>query len=129
MYRGAVRSAIHGKRGQAFLREMLAALDAMPEKRLIAHDLVAEPPAFMPPGVTPMVCAIGAVGVARGVNMTDIDPEDRDLVADTFGIARALAAEIVYENDESYWSYNETPERRWQRMRQWVAAQLREPSV
>lgn len=35
-YRGQVASAIRGKRGQAFLRDLLAALDAMPEKRLIA---------------------------------------------------------------------------------------------
>jgi hypothetical protein len=29
-WRGAVASAIRGKRGQAFLRELLVALDAMP---------------------------------------------------------------------------------------------------
>jgi len=29
-WRGAVKSAIRGKRGQAFLKEMLAALDALP---------------------------------------------------------------------------------------------------
>ena len=40
LWRGAVESAIRGKRGQAFLREMLVALDAMPEKRLIAGELV-----------------------------------------------------------------------------------------
>lgn len=39
-WRGAAKSAIRGKRGQAFLRELLAALDAMPEKRLIARELV-----------------------------------------------------------------------------------------
>ena len=38
-WRGAVASAIRGKRGQAFLREMLDALDALPEPKLIAHDL------------------------------------------------------------------------------------------
>lgn len=34
MWRGQVASAIRGKRGQAFLRELVEALDAMPEKRL-----------------------------------------------------------------------------------------------
>jgi hypothetical protein len=33
-WRGAVTSAIRGKRGQAFLREMLDALDALPVKRI-----------------------------------------------------------------------------------------------
>lgn len=39
MWRGAVKRAIRGKRGQAFLREMLTALDALPEPRLIAEKL------------------------------------------------------------------------------------------
>jgi hypothetical protein len=38
-WRGAVASAIRGGRGQAFLREMLAAMDAMPVKRLVANEL------------------------------------------------------------------------------------------
>lgn len=42
-WRGAVTSATRGARGQAFFREMLAALDAMPEKKLIADDLEAMP--------------------------------------------------------------------------------------
>ena len=41
-WRGRVASAIRGRRGQAFLREMRAALDAMPDKRLIATALVDE---------------------------------------------------------------------------------------
>jgi hypothetical protein len=39
-WRGAVESAIRGKRGQAFLKELLAALDALPEKKLVANELV-----------------------------------------------------------------------------------------
>lgn len=39
MWRGQVASAIRGRRGQALLREMLAAMDAMPVKRLIANSL------------------------------------------------------------------------------------------
>lgn len=33
VWRGAVKSAIRGKRGQAFLKELAAAMDAMPDKR------------------------------------------------------------------------------------------------
>ena len=51
-WRGAVASAIRGQRGQAFLREMLSALDAMPEKRLISEELERDGE----------VCAMGAVG-------------------------------------------------------------------
>ena len=114
-WRGAVASAIRGKRGQAFLREMIAALDAMPEKRLIVDALETE---------TGDVCAIGAVGKARGIDMAGVDPEDREAVAKLFGIAEAMAAEIVYENDE--WGGHNSPENRWQRMRAW-AADLIEP--
>lgn len=112
-WRGAVNSAIKGKRGQQFLREMLAAMDALPERKLIAHRLEADG----------AVCAIGTVGKARGLDMSNIDPEDREVVADAFGVSPALAAEITYMNDEWSWS-TETPEARFERMRKWVADQI-----
>jgi methionyl-tRNA synthetase len=37
-----VQRAASGQRGQAFLREMLAAMDAMPDKKLIADELATE---------------------------------------------------------------------------------------
>jgi hypothetical protein len=113
-WRGAVNSAIRGKRGQAFLQEMLAALDAMPEKSLIENDLQTE---------TGEVCAMGAVGLKRGIDMSKVDPEDREQVAEAFGISQAMAAEIAYENDESW---GETPEKRWTRMRKWVVAHIKD---
>lgn len=122
LYRGAVDRAIAGRRGQAFLREMAVALDAMPEKVLIADDIVnAEGDA----------CAIGVVALARGMDVNGVDPEDSDQVARRFGIARALACEIAYANDEcgdrlhdGKWLY-ETPAERWTRMRKWVDENLR----
>lgn len=42
-YAGALKSAVRGKKGQAFLRELLAALDAMPVKRLIREHRVMTP--------------------------------------------------------------------------------------
>lgn len=110
-WRGAVASAIHGKRGQAFLKELLSALDAMPEKRLIKGDLEHEGE----------VCTLGCIGRSRGIDMSQIDPYDRDQVASKFGIATALACEIMYENDE--WRH-EAPEQRWQRMRAWVVEHI-----
>jgi hypothetical protein len=141
-WRAAVRSAMQGKRGQAFLKEALAVLDAMPDKRLIAGELVIDgnqqrycdlPDIVvggdelvdrrgnpMPMGA---VCLLGAVGKARGLEMSKLDPHDIDTVAPTFGIADAMAREIVYWNDEG--DYDETPEHRWQRMRDWIAKQIR----
>lgn len=114
-WRGAVASAIRGKRGQAFLKEMLAALDALPEKRLIAHELEAHG----------AVCALGAVGKARGLDMSKIDPDDRETVAFKFGIAPALAAEIVFENDGDFDWKEISPEVRFERMRSWVLSQIK----
>ncbi len=123
-WRGAVKSAIRGKRGQAFLKEMLAALDALPEPKLIAHELEQNG----------AVCALGSVGVARGINMDHLDPEDRETVAAAFAIPHAMACEIFHENDEAewftywndcYWTTRETPDERFTRMRKWVVRQIR----
>lgn len=116
-WRGAVTSAIKGRRGQSFLRDLISALDAMPEKGLIAHELQEDGE----------VCALGALGLRRGLNLEAVDPEDADGVADLFGIAPALAREIVYENDEGAWS-SESAEDRWKRMRAWAVSQLLEAS-
>lgn len=67
LYRGTVQRAIRGKRGQAFLRELAAAMDSMPVKELIANELVA------PNG---QVCAIGAVCQARGLDVSKLDYND-----------------------------------------------------
>jgi hypothetical protein len=114
-WRGAVKSAISGGRGQAFFRDLVAALDALPEKKLIARDLVAD---------DGCVCALGAVGKARSIDMSDVDPEDSDTVAGIFGIADALAREVVYTNDECG-PYQETPEARFERVRRWAVRQLK----
>lgn len=115
-WRGAVNSAMRGKRGQAFLKELLAALDSMPEKKLIADQLEAEG----------SFCTLGALGNARGLDMENIDPHDSERASTEFNIAEAMAREIVYMNDEGFdWSWPPiTPEQRWQKMRNWVADQI-----
>lgn len=121
-YAGALRKTVNGKGGQAFLCEMLTALDAMPDKRLINHALQA--PSFIPPEFTEgQHCAIGAVGARRGVNMSIIDPDQYALVAKTFGISETLAREIAFQNDEAG-GYSENADRRWQRMREWAARRI-----
>jgi hypothetical protein len=113
-WRGAVKSAIRGQRGQAFLREMLAALDALPGKRLIAEELETDGE----------VCALGAVGRARGIDMSNIDPEDYAAVSSTFGIPDALAREIMNVSDEYLWWKDATPEKRFDCVRNWVVRKL-----
>jgi hypothetical protein len=127
-WRGMVASATRGKRGQKLLVDLLAALDAMPEKALVAHELETK---------DGEVCALGALGKARGIDMQKLDPEEPESVAAAFDIATPLAQEIVYMNDEYLDSkWNETtkryedvkPEERWASMRDWVASQIK-PAV
>lgn len=139
-WRAQVRNATRGRRGQDFLRDLLAALDEMPIKRLIANVLVVD--GFSPLGFEPVivgaddlvdkygqvtamgeVCALGALGKVRGIDMADLDPDDPEPVADAFGIANQLVREIVWHNDEGG-CRNETPEERFKRMRHWVASQI-----
>ena len=113
-WRGAVRSALRGRRGQAFLRQMLAAMDALPQPRLIVGELVNE---------AGECCAIGSVALSRGVDVSELDPEEHEHVASVFGIARAMTQEIAYMNDE-VGSCKETPEQRFARMRHWIESEL-----
>lgn len=114
LWRGAVHRATTGYRGQHFLRKLRDALDAMPVKRLIVDAIKDD---------SGEVCALGALDPT-------VETYDAAALADHFGIARALAAEIVYENDEHFaFAYglravNETPEQRWTRMRAWVEEQI-----
>src|SRR5262245_36131076 len=100
-WRGRVASAMRGKRGQAFLQEMLEAMAALPVHRLISDELEgADRISFSHWGLieAESVCAIGAVGKARGIDMTGLDPEDYETVAAKFNIPTVLAQEIVYMN-------------------------------
>ena len=117
-WRGAVASAMRGQRGDAFLHEMLAALDALPVKELHSHALIHEG----------CVCALGAVAVSRKL---EVDPLllgpapgfCAGDMAELFGIPRALAAEVMHENDEGTWG-SETPEARFRRMRRWIVEHI-----
>ncbi len=145
-WRGAVLSALRGKRGQAFFRELIEALDAMPVKALAARS-------FTRGGE---VCALGSVALKRGIDVSEFEaPEgedswddevDHDALGEKFGIAPVMAREIMYENDEcDQWHWeddgsvvrngirygetrkyrNELPTERWQRMRDWAVRNLR----
>jgi hypothetical protein len=121
MYRGRVASATRGRRGQAMLRDLLAALDVMPHKRLIASEFQSGD----------NVCALGALAKSRCVDNKYLDAAiengNNDLVAKQFDVATCLVNEVMFENDQDFMAYHsqETPEQRWSRMRAWVASQIR----
>jgi hypothetical protein len=110
LWRGAVQRAITGYRGQHLLHRLRDALDAMPVKRLIADEIKNE---------AGEVCALGALD-------PNVKEYDAVYLAEHFKVAHALAAEIVYINDEaqSWRAKDETPEARWIRMRAWVESQI-----
>ncbi|VII92403.1 MULTISPECIES: hypothetical protein [unclassified Pseudomonas] len=107
-------SALKGKRDQAFLIEPHDAMDAMPNKRLVADTLEADG----------QFCTLGVLSAKRSIEMSVIDAHCRETVSGAFRIAPAMAAEVVFENDECGW--NETPEQRWQRMRKWIGSHIKE---
>lgn len=145
-WRGAVTQAIRGQRGQAVLRELVQALDALPEQHLASGSLVTDEGEY---------CALGALGRARGMDLAPIDPDDRPAVAEAFDVAEALAAEVMYLNDEGVideqrainfevcgpmrrweshtklrWVTNPNAGRiRWEQMRAWAVANLKTPNV
>lgn len=151
----AVNSSLRGRRGQAFLRELLAALDAMPEKRLIANTAAKDG----------CMCALAVVAAKRGQGLEQLDAYmkglDWDRLAESLDISEAMAREVMYLNDEmtdefewvdrpqgpptrQEWddflrsrSYRlsdsirvpilDHEERRWRYMRDWAAKHLKEP--
>lgn len=149
LWRGAVNRALKGKRGQALLRELVMALDAMEDKRLYPGSFATAEGQF---------CTFGVLGARRGTKMDDLGDEDDcdpELVALRFGVAPAMAAEIMFLNDEHLvgthkwidveicgpmrhhrpdWGnhirrvqvYNdEHPKKRWEAMREWAVSKLK----
>ena len=147
-YRQAVHNALRGKRGQALLRDLAAALDAMTDKRLHPGSFATPEGEF---------CALGALAHQRGIKVDDLGNEedcDSEQVADRFGIAKAMAAEIMDMNDTYHvpmsvaviveicgpmrWNWPDLglhkrrvvmpntghAEQRWLAMRRWVDQQL-----
>src|ERR1700719_82003 len=113
LWRANVDRMLKGAKGQKFLRELLAALDALPVKRLIAEDLERDGE----------VCTIGAVGKYRRIDMSKLDPEEPEQIADAFGIKPMLVQEIEYINDDDFGLGDRTPEQRFERVRKWVVEQ------
>ncbi len=121
LWDSVVKRATKGKRGQAMLHDLREALDALPKKRLVSGSFQR---------INGEVCTLGALGVARGVDMRAMSDEAEAggyvamEAAEAFGVARSLAAEIMYQNDDAYYGPPEDPEARWSRMRAWVESRI-----
>jgi hypothetical protein len=115
MWRGVIASASRGKRGQAFFRALVDALDAMPDKRLVEGELET---------AEGSVCALGCLGRARGLRIGSVDTEDWDRLGELFDIAPQLAQEVMYVNDEDFRGRH-SPEERWRVVRDWAARHIR----
>jgi hypothetical protein len=114
-WRAQVKHATEGKRGQKFFRDLVAALDALPEKKLAAAHLETT-------GGT--VCALGALGRLRGVQLAELDTYDHEQLGEAFNIASQLAAETMYQNDDEWSIRRATDEDRWRHVRDWAARQV-----
>lgn len=129
-----------GKKGQTALKELEAALLALPSKRLIADQLVSE---------NGDVCAIGALALHKGATTAQLAEEDDEAMEDvgeSFGLPRLVAWKVVEYNDVDLESYSirapgpnqyghsyhpgyslvvsVTPEERYEYMLNWVRALL-----
>jgi len=140
-HQGSLSRAINGKRGQAFLIALIAALDALPERVLIAQEFASNG----------CFCALGAVANVRGIDPSNLDYDDYEALAKTFGIAESLARDVMNTNDDvndkrwiemqienpspGYPHYGRTttsvrvpdelaPQKRWQYVRDWAQAKL-----
>lgn len=120
-WRAIIVSATRGRRGQAFFHSLADALDAMPDKRLVANELEDEE--------TGGVCTLGALAKQNGVSLDPDDTYDYEKLGATFNIANQLAQETMWMNDEAGPRRGETPEERWTRVRKWVASQIKPPAT
>jgi hypothetical protein len=115
LWQANCRRSIAGKQGQEELRELHAALIALPDKRLVHGELVSED--------GEEVCAIGAYARRKGLDLSKFDPEDAsDEVGITAGMPALVAWKVVEMNDVEL--SHVTPEKRYERMLSWVEKQL-----
>lgn len=124
-YYAALKSSLEGRRGQQLLRDLVAALDALPVPELVDGYLV-DPE-------TGCNCALGAVGLHRGIPpeqlLAEQESEDLDpsALAEMFDISVTLANEVVDLNDNYLGGVPDSPhtrQGRWQMMRDWAEKRL-----
>ena len=126
-WRGAVRSGVCSKRGQAFLRNLIDHLDAMPVKYLCSGSFKND---------SGEICTLTLPLLEAGISdpidlqslLDDVECGDTKKIQRALSISDALIREIMYQNDEGGPYDGETGEQRWVRMRAWVAEMIRSTS-
>lgn len=124
LWQANCRRSRQGKKGQAALRELEAALMALPVKR-IQKDVFVEPS-----GET---CAIGALMLHRKVaagmpreqavaECAALRPLDTEEHGVSLGLPRLVAWSVAVENDEE-WRFR-TPEERYSYMLEWIRKEI-----
>ena len=119
LYAANCERSLRGRKGQVALRELEAALQALPHPQL-GHDVLVEP--------TGEVCAIGAMMVQRRIDAgmsreqaiaecSNVDSCDTQEAGERIGMPSLVAWSAAVENDEYR---RETPEQRYERMLAWV---------
>jgi hypothetical protein len=141
LWQANVRRCLNGRAGKEGLRELEAALLALPSKRLISQKLIEQGE----------VCAIGAIALHKGAteeHLETLDEEYMEGVGEEYGLPRLVAWAIVEKNDYDLESYSVTapgpnqygfyhgyqpgyrlrvevtPEERYKHMLAWVQRQL-----
>ena len=119
------RATIESKRGQTVLRELEAALVALPGKQLACGTFAERDESGHV-----NVCVLGAYALHKGVTTEGAYHfDDADEMAgwatrkDGLAMAYTLAWNLIERNDEIYDLH--TPEQRYERMLAWVRSQIK----
>lgn len=141
LWEANLERSLKGRKGQSALRELEAALLALPDKRLIANDTVS---------ADGSVCAIAALAKHRGYQGDMTLPKQPDWnsdadkdspywddyeyeeavegamvkIATDLGVPPMVAKAIIYENDNDDYRPDPTPEKRYARVLSWVQRKI-----
>lgn len=142
-WKASLNRAIKGKRGQAFLRAFIDQLESMPlDKRELGADSITEPSGAM--------CSLGVMLHANGKPAPSPESESYlgpfegweewetrewwtenagPAIAEDLNIAKSMAEEIMYVNDEWFNPPRDCPRQRerrlrWAYMLRWAKSKL-----
>jgi hypothetical protein len=118
--KGQILSASRGKRGQAFFRKALAALDKMEDKRLAGGTFGVAQGGCMCL-LTSLATETGRASVLTPGRDLEYDDTICDDMADAFNVAPILLRDLVWDNDENA---PRDPASRWQWMRDRIEAAI-----